>query len=201
MENYDAAGDTVGRNIFITPDGYGLQTNVSGGNVEIETAAVSGTGVRGKVQIKAKELDMTATKIRNLANATDSTDALNKGQLDSAVSTLSIEISGKQASLGTGTTSEYLRGDLTWQAVPAALVAKKETFILSSTDLSNGYIDCAHLSAADSMLLVTGGIPHQEGVSEDYVLSNVGGVTRITFNAGLLAKLSVGDRVYVMYQK
>jgi hypothetical protein len=51
------------------------------------------------------------------------------------------------------------------------------------------------------MLLVTGGIPHQEGVSEDYVLSNVGGVTRITFNAGLLAKLSVGDRVYVMYQK
>lgn len=201
MENYDPAGDSAGRSIFIQPDAYGLQTNVSGGNIELETAAVSGTGVKGKVKIKAKELDMTSVKITNLANATDSTDALNKGQLDSAVSTLSIEISGKQASLGTGTTSEYLRGDLTWQAVPAALVSKKETFILSSTDLSNGYIDCAHLAATDSMLLVTGGIPHQEGSLEDYVISSVGGVTRITFNAGLLAKLSVGDRVYLMYQK
>lgn len=229
MENYNPAGDSAGRSIFINPDAYGLQADVSGGNIELETAAVSGTGVRGKVQIKAKELDMTNTKIRNLANATDSADAVNKGQLDFAISSIDLsgkadvvhthvasditdfdsaaqsalttQLAGKQDSLGTGTTSQYLRGDLTWAAVPAALTPKKEVFVLTSTDLSNAYLDCAFEAAADSMLLMTGGIPHQEGASEDYTLSTVGGVTRISINSGLLAKLSVGDRVYVMYQK
>ena len=229
MENYNPAGDSAGRSIFINPDAYGLQADVSGGNIELETAAVSGTGVRGKVQIKAKELDMTNTKIRNLANATDSADAVNKGQLDFAISSIDLsgkadvvhthvaaditdfdsaaqsalttQLAGKQDSLGTGTTSQYLRGDLTWAAVPAALTPKKETFVLTSTDLSNAYLDCAFEAAADSMLLMTGGIPHQEGASEDYTLSIVGNVTRISINSGLLAKLSVGDRVYVMYQK
>ena len=92
-----------------------------------------------------------------------------------------------------------MRGDLSWQAIPAAITPKKQTFVLISGDLSAGYLDCSNLAVADSMLLVTGGIPHQQGASEDYVLSTVGGVTRITFNAGLLAKLSVGDRVYVQY--
>lgn len=194
MENYDPAGDSSGKSIYITPDGYGLQTNVSGGNVEIETAAVSGTGVRGKVKINARELDMTLAKITSVADPTANQDAATKKYVDDG-------LSGKQASLGTGTTSQYLRGDLTWATVPAALSPKKETFVLTSTDLSNAYLDCAFQAAADSMLLMTGGIPHQEGASEDYTLSVVGGVTRISINAGLLAKLSAGDRIYVMYQK
>jgi hypothetical protein len=86
MENYDPAGGTVGRSIFINPDGYGLKANVSGGNVEIETAAVSGTGVRGKVQIKARELDMTAAKITNVVDPTSAQDAATKGYVDGKVS-------------------------------------------------------------------------------------------------------------------
>lgn len=192
MENYDPAGDTAGKTIFIQPDAYGLQANANGGNIELETAAVSGTGVRGKVKINAKELDLTNHKIVNLANATDSADAVNKGQMDSA-------LGGKQDSLGTGTTSQYLRGDLSWQAIPASITPKKETFVLTGTDLSNGYIDCAQLAVADSMLLISGGIPHIEGALEDYTLSAVGGVTRITFTTYFLGKLSVGDRIYLQY--
>jgi hypothetical protein len=244
MENYDPAGDTAGKTIFIQPDAYGLQANANGGNIELETAAVSGTGVRGKVKINAKELDLTNHKIVNLANATDSADAVNKGQMDSALGgkqdslgtgTAGQYLAGdlswqdlpasvvedaivdgetakapsqnavydalalKQDSLGTGTTSQYLRGDLSWQAIPAAITPKKETFVLNSTDISNGYIDCAHLSVTDSMLLISGGIPHIEGALEDYTLSSVGGVTRITFTTYFLGKLSVGDRIYLQY--
>jgi hypothetical protein len=107
MAAYDAAGDTSGKSIYIQPDAYGLQTNVNGGNVELETATTSGTGVRGKVQIKARELDMTSTKVTNLADGAAAGDAVNKSQLDT-----------KQASFGTGTTSQFLRGDLTWQEGP-----------------------------------------------------------------------------------
>ena len=91
MENYDPTGDSAGRNIFINPDGYGLKPNVSGGNIELETAAVSGTGIKGKVTIKARELDMTSVKITNLADGTISTDAVNKGQMDAqAAATLKV---------------------------------------------------------------------------------------------------------------
>jgi hypothetical protein len=146
----------------------------------------------------------TASAITDFTSAAKSAvvdDAITDAVTDKAPSQNAVfdALAGKQASLGTGTTSQYLRGDLSWQAIPAAITPKKQTFVLIAGDLSAGYLDCSNLAVADSMLLVTGGIPHQEGASEDYVLSTVGGVTRITFNAGLLAKLSVGDRVYVQY--
>lgn len=74
--------DTLGKTVYIMPDLAGLATDTDGGNVELETAAVSGTGVRGKVKINARELDMTSSKVTNLASGTDATDAVNKGQLD-----------------------------------------------------------------------------------------------------------------------
>lgn len=174
MENYDPAGDSAGRSIFINPDAYGLKTNVSGGNIELETAAVSGTGVRGKVQVKARELDMTSAKITNLADGTAPQDAVSKAQLDAAIG-----------------------------ALPGGLSGKKEVFTLSATDISNGYIDCAHLAAADTMLLMSGGVVHQE--VESYTLSVVGGKTRITFTGDLVApspnQLLEGDKVYIQYMK
>jgi len=172
MENYDPAGDSAGRSIFIQPDAYGLQANVSGGNIELETAAVSGTGVRGKVQVKARELDMTSAKITNLADGTAPQDAVTKAQLDAAV--------------GGG-----------------ALSGKKETFTLSAGDIANAYVDCAHLAAVDTMLVMSGGVVHIEG--ESYTLSTVGGVTRITFIGDLVdpspSKLEAGDKVHVQYLK
>ena len=174
MENYDPAGDSAGRSIFINSDGYGLKANISGGNIELETAAVSGTGVRGKVQVKARELDMTSAKITNLAAGSASGDAVNKGQLDAAIA-----------------------------ALPGGLSGKKETFTLSAGDITNGYVDCAHLAAADTMMVMSGGVVHMEG--ESYTLSTVGGKTRITFIGDLVApspsKLEAGDKVHIQYLK
>lgn len=174
MENYDPAGDSAGRSIFIQPDAYGLQANVSGGNIELETAAVSGTGVRGKVKVKARELDMTSAKITNLADGTDPQDAVSKAQLDAAIGGL-----------------------------PGGLSGKKETFTLSAGDIANAYVDCAHLAATDTMLVMSGGVVHIEG--ESYTLSTVGGVTRITFIGDLVdpspSKLEAGDKVHVQYLK
>jgi hypothetical protein len=172
MENYDPAGDTAGKNIFIQPDAYGLQANVSGGNIELETAAVSGTGVRGKVKINARELDMSAKQIKDLADGTDAQDAVSKSQLEAAIA-----------------------------AIPAAQtpVGKKERFVLTATDISNGYVDCAFAAMADTMMVMTGGVVHNEGSGDDYVLSLEGGVTRISFEPDLAAILEEGDDIYVQY--
>lgn len=109
----------------------------------------------------------------------------------------------KQNSLGTGTTSQYLRGDLSWQTIAAATAPKKESFTLSSTNITNGYIDCAFLAVADSMRLLTGGVEQIEG--ESYTLSTVGGVTRVTFAGDLVSPapsaLVAGDKVYLQYLK
>jgi hypothetical protein len=174
MESYDPAGDSSGKGIFINSDAYGLKPNVSGGDIELETAATSGTGVRGKVKVKARELDVSSAKITNLADGTAPQDAVSKAQLDAAIG-----------------------------ALPGGLSGKKETFTLSATDITNAYVDCAHLAATDTMMLTSGGVVHVEG--ESYTLSTVGGVTRITFIGDLIdpspSKLVAGDKVYVQYLK
>lgn len=99
------------------------------------------------------------------------------------------------------TTKAYV--DAAIGALPGGLSGKKEVFTLSATDIANGYVDCAHLAAADTMLLMSGGVVHQE--VESYLLSEVGGVTRITFTGDLIApsetQLLEGEKVYIQYLK
>jgi len=97
-----------GKSIGIYADGAGLQSNVNGGNIVLQTAAVSGTGVRGRVRVVARELNVNNSKITEVAAGNDPADAVNVSQLNA-----------KQDSIGTGTTSEFLRGDLTWQEISA----------------------------------------------------------------------------------
>jgi hypothetical protein len=92
--------DASGKSIGIYTDGAGLQENVNGGNIVLQTASVSGTGVRGKVTLNGREIDVTSKKIVNVANGTDSTDAINKGQLDSAIP----KTRSGEASIGDGAT-------------------------------------------------------------------------------------------------
>ena len=75
--------DSVGKSVYIMPDLAGLQENADGGNIVLATAAVSGTGVKGKVEIAVRELDMGGVKITDLANGVDAQDAVTKSQLDS----------------------------------------------------------------------------------------------------------------------
>lgn len=79
------APDSAGKSIGIYTDGAGLQANVNGGDIVLETATTSGTGIRGKVQLNGREIDVTSKQIKNLANGSDATDAVNKQQLDAIV--------------------------------------------------------------------------------------------------------------------
>ena len=71
-----------------------------------------------------------------------------------------------------------------------------ETFTLSGTDITNGYIDLAF--EADKVIEVTPkGFPPQHPV-DDYTLSVPSSVTRVTF-AGDMLSLITGDKVKVAY--
>lgn len=92
----------------------------------------------------------------------------------------------------------YVSGQVSAIVMP---VGKKERFVLSAGDITNGYVDCAFTAMADTMMVSTGGVLHNEGVGEDYTLSVVSGKTRITFEPDLAAMLVAGDDIYVQYLK
>lgn len=75
-------------------------------------------------------------------------------------------------------------------------------FDLTATDISNGYIDLAHEAVANSISAFVDRLAiHQE---EDFTISVVGGVTRITFAGDLVSpgqsQLDANDNIYVRYQ-
>jgi hypothetical protein len=77
--------DSSGKSIGIYTDGAGLQANANGGDIVLATASTSGTGIRGKIKLDAREIDLSSKQIKNLADGTNASDAVNKGQLDAVV--------------------------------------------------------------------------------------------------------------------
>ena len=123
----------------------------------------------------------------------------NTSDADKPVSTaMQDALDDKQDSLGTAGSDDYLAGDLTWKSVAKF---KKDVFVLSATNISNGYVDCSYIALEDSMRVLAGGVEHHE--VESYSLSIVGGVTRITFLGDLItgdSALVAGDVARVQYQ-
>lgn len=76
-------------------------------------------------------------------------------------------------------------------------VPHKENFVLTNTDISNGYVDLTRLAIAESTVVNLGGIEQHE--DDDYTVSTVGGISRITFIGPLLAAVVPGDKVYIRY--
>ena len=79
----------------------------------------------------------------------------------------------------------------------------QEKFVLDSTDISNGYIDLGELAIAASINAYVDRLAiHQ---TDDYTLSTVGGVTRLTFAGNLISpseeQVAIGDVVRVKYAK
>lgn len=102
--SYGSAG--TGRSIFIESDTWGLNSNVNGGDINLTTATTSGTGVRGKIKLDGREIDVSDKKITNLANGSADKDAVNKSQLDT-----------KQDYIAPGLSTEFYRGDKTFAKV------------------------------------------------------------------------------------
>ena len=87
------------------------------------------------------------------------------------------------------------------QDIGAPPVALKETLTLSSTDISNGYVDLSAEALADSVDLHADRTKMFE--TRDYTLSIVSLVTRITFVNSFAAggdnELQEGDVLYVEF--
>ena len=79
----------------------------------------------------------------------------------------------------------------------------QEKFVLGAGDITNGYIDLAELAIAASINAFVDRLAIH--ATDDYTLSTVGGVTRITFAGSLITvgqeKLAAGDVVRVKYAK
>lgn len=74
MPSVFGSSDT-GRDIWLLPDGYGLNTNVNGGNIILETAATTGTGSRGAIILNARQIDASGSLMRNLGTPLTGSDA------------------------------------------------------------------------------------------------------------------------------
>jgi gas vesicle protein/TolA-binding protein len=112
------APDSSGKSIGIYTDGAGLQDNVDGGEIVLQTAATTGTGVRGKVILDGREIDVTSKKVTNLAAGEANTDAVNKGQLDSAISAIPVIIFEKENKTVDATIISDTYWDLAFEAKP-----------------------------------------------------------------------------------
>jgi hypothetical protein len=83
-----------------------------------------------------------------------------------------------------------------------AVAEGREKFVVTQTDLDNQYFDLAQVAKPDSTFMFYGPLYLHEG--DDYTVSTVGGVSRLTF-AGRIASGQpsqpiVGDVIYVRYK-
>lgn len=78
----------------------------------------------------------------------------------------------------------------------------REKFVITSTDLSNQYLDLAQEAKPDSTFMFYGPLYLHEG--DDYTVSVVGGVSRLSFSgriaSGQPSQPIVGDVIYVRYK-
>jgi hypothetical protein len=92
---------------------------------------------------------------------------------------------------------------LTFVKTPTALEQisfKRNVFVLSGTDITNGYVDLTNVSEFQSVIVwPDGGLPQRE--SSDFSLSGAGpgGVTRLTFSGDLASTLEATDVLIVNF--
>ena len=83
-----------------------------------------------------------------------------------------------------------------------AVAWHKKSITLSAQDVSNGYVDMDHEVVAFSMSAYVNRLAIHE--AEDYTLSVVGGVSRLTFIGSIAASgeeaVEAGDKIFVKYQ-
>lgn len=60
----------------------GTAADGNSGSIALETGTVSGSGTRGIIELDGRLVDINSTRLINLADGVDATDAVNKGQLD-----------------------------------------------------------------------------------------------------------------------
>lgn len=242
--------DSEGKSVYVITDGAGLQDNVDGGSIVLETSATTGTGVRGIVKLDGRHIDASTKQIKNVAPGTDPNDAVNKQQLDLEFSSrptfdpadyyTKTQIDVIESDLETLINAEKTRVDAILDAAEAdkdsfaeivQLINSVDTendnalgaFVLSTNDAlsaidtrvdaleAKGFAKSSTVVGANleyidldrqySVILSmsVGRLAVHEG--EDYTVSVVGGVTRVTWINSLahpdgVEKIETGDKVF-----
>lgn len=125
---------------------------------------------------------------------------------EAAEGVISSDLSSLSSTVASNNTAIMGRVDIleAFKAAQDALVKVAQKVVLNSTNISNGYIDLGHASSdlAPLLLFIDRLVLHP-GAAEDYSVSVIGGVTRITFLNDLVSPgsqmLSVGDDIYARY--
>lgn len=194
--------------------GNGLGTNSASGNLTVASGSSLGTGVSGTIVLTTgTSVDGNAgDTLLATGSATGTADAgniiLQPGVNQSSVSGLIQLRNGSQGTAGQVWTSTDTNGSGSWASLPAASINNKELFVLSGTDITNQYVDLAHVAKTNSIHFAVKGAPSViEGASYDYSVSYTGGAggnTRITFlndlATGGASALVATDVVVAQYQ-
>lgn len=154
---------------------------------EVDQAQTDITAVEGRMTTAEGEID-----------ALQAEDIALDGRLDTAESEINALQAEDIALDGRIDTLEAYKASLD------ALVKIAQKITLSGTNITNGYIDLAHeVSSLGSLLVFVDRLVLHPGAAEDYSVSVVGGVTRITFLNDLVSPgsqaLSAGDNIFARY--
>ena len=112
--------------------------------IQANSDPVDGKDLARKSYVDSQAASAAAAKIE---------DAIVNGVTDKAPSQNAVfdALALKQASLGTGTTSQYLRGDLTWQAIPKA--AKVFTVGVDASTIAGCIALCTSPTATNNYVI------------------------------------------------
>jgi hypothetical protein len=162
-----------GKSIGIFTDGAGLQNDVDGGNITLSTATTEGTGIRGAIVLNAREIDVTSKQIKNLAPATDPNDAVNKSQLEAAISE--------------NTSVSYA----------------KESMVITEQMVEDGFVDLQFEAAPSSIMLFAGRVALIEDLDYEVSnADDITRITFLApIIAPASEALIVGDRLHFTYAK
>ena len=153
----------------------------------------TGSTIADNQTIKAALQDLETAHENHLNDAEDAHDASAISFNNAASGLVAIDV---QAAI------DEIEGRVDTLEAALAPTWSRQKFDLTATDISNGYIDLAEEAIADSIHAFVDRLAIHE--AEDFTVSVVGGVTRITFAGDLISpgqsQLDANDNIYVRYQ-
>jgi hypothetical protein len=168
-----------------------LQTLGGAGAGATNLGSFTGSTIADNQSIKSALQDLETAHENHVNDATDAHDA-------SAIS-VSPAVNGQSNVQGALEDHESRIDSLETALAPTWT---RQKFDLNATNISNGYIDLAQNAIGESIHAFVDRLAIHQG--EDFTISVVGGVTRITFAGDLVSpgqsQLDANDNIYVRYQ-